>query len=620
MHVRIASRWNAHVSNHFWSVTDGSACTGFVISIPEGVTAIGNFAFNLANFEYVALPSTVTTIGTSAFSLNASLLAVSISSSVTSIGTSAFAYNASLQVVQFAANSQLTTIGALAFSNNASLQNIVIPSSVTSIGQSAFSHNASLQIVIFAENSQLTTIGSYAFSDDVSLVDIRIPSSVTLIKAFAFYNNIRLYRVLIPSPTITIEPNFTFFGTPSLRYYSYCSSGSIAGTGLHGTRLPCAPTIDVATATGARSATVAYTAPTYDGGSEIQRYIVLSTPSGGSGALVQAGSGTVTITNLTPGTSYTFKIYAIAVNGASDFSSASNSITTAAAEPDAPTIGVATVTGTTTASVAFTAPGSDGGSTILDYTATSSPGGITATLTQASSGTISLTGLTPGTPYTFTVTARNLIGSSSPSNSSNSVTPLRTGLTPTLAIASATTSSFSVQVNNFDAAYTYSVATTAGSATINGSGLATVAGLSPTQSATLTVTTTRAGYTTESATAVGISQATPMQPGTSRPALSITSTSITCTIGSYSSAPTSAVFSLFVGGKHISTNFSALGSYLPDWIIGWATAATITRTATLTGATWDFSDSYRGKTISCSTLAYANHATGTTTSATVVVN
>jgi hypothetical protein len=194
------------------------------------------------------------------------------------------------------------------------------------------------------------------------------------------------------------------------------------------------------------------------------------------------------------------------------------------------------------------------------------------------------------------------------------------GLTPTLAIASGTTSSFSVQVTNFDAAYTYSVATTAGSATINGSGLATVGSLSPTQSATLTVTTTRAGYTTESATAVGISQATPMQPGTSRPALSITSTSITCTIGSYSSAPTSAVFSLFVGGKHISTNFSALGSYLPDWIIGWATPATITRTATLTSATWDFSESYRGKTISCSTLAYANHATGTTTSANVVVN
>jgi len=194
------------------------------------------------------------------------------------------------------------------------------------------------------------------------------------------------------------------------------------------------------------------------------------------------------------------------------------------------------------------------------------------------------------------------------------------GLTPTLAIASATTSSFSVQVTNFDAGYTYSVTTTSGSASINGSGLATVASLSPTQSATLTVTTTRAGYTTESATAFGNSQATPMYPGISRPALSITSASITCTIGGYSSAPSSAVFSLFVAGKHISTNFSALGSYLPDWIIGWATPATITRTATLTSATWDFSDSYRGKTISCSTLAYANHATGTTTSATVVVN
>ena len=92
------------------------------------------------------------------------------------------------------------------------------------------------------------------------------------------------------------------------------------------------------------------------------------------------------------------------------------------AVPGAPTISTATATSYSTATVAFTAPASDGYSTITTYTATSSPGGITGTLSQAGSGTITVTGLTGSTGYTFTVTATNGIGTSSPSASSNSIT------------------------------------------------------------------------------------------------------------------------------------------------------------------------------------------------------
>jgi hypothetical protein len=72
--------------------------------------------------------------------------------------------------------------------------------------------------------------------------------------------------------------------------------------------------------------------------------------------------------------------------------------------------------------VAFTAPSTDGGSTILSYTATSNPGGITGTLTQAGSGTITVSGLSSSTSYTFTVTATNINGTGSPSAASNSIT------------------------------------------------------------------------------------------------------------------------------------------------------------------------------------------------------
>ncbi len=64
--------------------------------------------------------------------------------------------------------------------------------------------------------------------------------------------------------------------------------------------------------------------------------------------------------------------------------------------------------------VSWLAPVSNGGAAITAYTVTASPGGRTCGL---SSGALSctITGLTNGTNYTFTVTATNAAGTSSPS-------------------------------------------------------------------------------------------------------------------------------------------------------------------------------------------------------------
>ncbi len=89
--------------------------------------------------------------------------------------------------------------------------------------------------------------------------------------------------------------------------------------------------------------------------------------------------------------------------------------------PDAPTSVVATTTGKESATVSFAPPGSDGGSVITTYTAVSTPGGITRTLTQAGSGTFTFDNLQPGTSYRFAVTATNAIGTSV-QTSSNTIT------------------------------------------------------------------------------------------------------------------------------------------------------------------------------------------------------
>jgi hypothetical protein len=87
--------------------------------------------------------------------------------------------------------------------------------------------------------------------------------------------------------------------------------------------------------------------------------------------------------------------------------------------PQVPTNVVATA-GNGQASISFTA-GYTGGGTVT-YTATSTPSGITAT---SASSPITVTGLTNGTAYTFTVRGTNTLGyTSAESSSSNSVTPL----------------------------------------------------------------------------------------------------------------------------------------------------------------------------------------------------
>jgi hypothetical protein len=187
------------------------------------------------------------------------------------------------------------------------------------------------------------------------------------------------------------------------------------------TTIPTAPR-NVTATSGYDEAVITFTAPASDGGSTITSYTVTSSPDG---VTATGSSSSITITGLTSGTAYTFTVIAINSVGYSPSSSASNSVT-----PSAPTVPTApTITDAYESSgqvtLDFTAPTSDGGSTILTYTITSSPGSITNTISYPATS-ITITGLTNNTSYTFTLVATNSIGDS-PAATSDPITPLPDG-------------------------------------------------------------------------------------------------------------------------------------------------------------------------------------------------
>ncbi|SHG16144.1 Fibronectin type III domain-containing protein [Jatrophihabitans endophyticus] len=194
---------------------------------------------------------------------------------------------------------------------------------------------------------------------------------------------------------------------------------------------PSAPAIGTATLVGT-TATVTWTRPAADGGAAVGGYVV--TPYVGSTAqpAVRVGDTTTAdVAGLAKARSYTFRVAAVNAAGTGPKSAASTSVTPAATVPGVPGRASATVAGTT-ATVRWTAPADGGGSTVTSYRVVGSPGGGCRTAATS----CVLTGLTPSTSYSFTVTATNSLGRGTTSSATRPVTattPVATALAITAA-------------------------------------------------------------------------------------------------------------------------------------------------------------------------------------------
>jgi len=173
--------------------------------------------------------------------------------------------------------------------------------------------------------------------------------------------------------------------------------------------VPGAPTIGTATP-GNGQATIAFTAPASNGGSAITSYTVTCNAGGftATGAV-----SPLTVTGLTNGTAYNCSV--VATNAAGPSAASATVAVTPYTVPGAPTIGTATP-GNGQATIAFTAPASNGGSPITSYTATCTAAGAAHTVSATgTTSPITVSGLIGGVTYICTVAATNAAGSSAAS-------------------------------------------------------------------------------------------------------------------------------------------------------------------------------------------------------------
>lgn len=229
-----------------WTVT-GVAQRGFQlcanlksVTLPETVTSIGEYAFQMTPIKSLHIPDAVTTIGQYAFTDCQELTTLTLPKNLRSVadglcyrctalqtidipegvtGVGAYAFSGCYDLYEASLPTTLTTIGDKAFYQCSPLRKVQLPSGLTSIGDSAFYHCYLLSEAALPEgllsigkfafaftgiteatipvSLQTTGVATYAFC--YSLEKVTIPEGITEIGNSAFYGCLSLTEIVLPS-------------------------------------------------------------------------------------------------------------------------------------------------------------------------------------------------------------------------------------------------------------------------------------------------------------------------------------------------------------------------------------------------------------------------------------
>lgn len=169
------------------------------VVIEEGVTSVGNYAFQMCDdLKSVTLSNSIIQIGSSAFQYCGSLTSINLPDGLESIGSLAFS-GTNLKSVNIP--SSVKTIGKSVFSGCDKLEKVIICDNITSIPENAFWHCSNLSSVSLGKN--IKDIGRSAFDGCGNLTKIVLPPSCSSLGSSVFnmtgLKDVYCYAEEIPS-------------------------------------------------------------------------------------------------------------------------------------------------------------------------------------------------------------------------------------------------------------------------------------------------------------------------------------------------------------------------------------------------------------------------------------
>ncbi|AEF86368.1 surface antigen BspA [Treponema primitia ZAS-2] len=174
------------------------------ITLPVSITSIEDRAFaGCRKLAAINIPEGVANIGNNAFYHCWSLSTITLPKGILSIGEGVFAYCTKLAAINIPEG--VTNIGNYAFYHCTSLSTITLPKGIIGIGENAFVGCRNLSTITLPEG--ILSIGEGAFAYCGELAAINIPEGVTNIGNYAFYHCTSLSTITLPKGIIGIGEN-----------------------------------------------------------------------------------------------------------------------------------------------------------------------------------------------------------------------------------------------------------------------------------------------------------------------------------------------------------------------------------------------------------------------------
>ena len=472
------------------SFAPGSAATQTnraltALVFPPGFKHIGQGGFRNLGLTSLTIPASVTMVGLAAFENNP-LTSVTITGASGAESTFLSQGSFTNQGVQFNLNTSIAlTFGSGKieighnFGRSTTFSTVDFGSGLTSIAESAFKQNGIAPGWVPVFPSTIKTIEQNAFTYNPNMKTIRFgsstTSSITSISDIAF--DTTLEDVQYCGPSGTVLSNYLARRLPSALIW--CS-----------TEVPNAP-IDLTAAPSNGQVALTWTRGALRDEAPTSDYLIQYSSNSGQTWTTFTRSASkltsATVTGLSNGTNYTFRVAAVNLFGNSTYSS------TATAKPlgqsFTPIFGPSTAT-----SNGFTVNVTNFDASFVYDSGTVTSGSGSVFIGSPAGGLlpITVTGMSAGATSTISIRSSKEGVSDGIGYASGSA--LQAALIPTVDNIVRATGGFTARIANYDANFTWNASATPGNVLVSPTGSISVTGVSPSTQVVLELSTSRTGF------------------------------------------------------------------------------------------------------------------------------